>query len=614
MPHKESTNSPRFELQDHVDQFENYLSVTQTARLLAARDRDYVDHKQWSSAEAQTLEARGQAPVVINKTKAKVNTLTGIQRQQRRDPKALPRTPKHEDAADSATDAIRFVADNEDFQVKSTNVFEREVVWGYGAVIVEVEERGDQIEIAINEIHSDRYYYDPFSRQKNFGDKKFDGIVIWADEDDAIELFPGKKDEIQNAINTVTDLVDGDTFEDQPTWVDRERRRIRICQHYFKHGGKWYLTYFTGTDYLAEPVLSPYLDEHGEPSDPIEAQTAYIDRENDRYGEVRAYIWSQDEINHRRSKLLYQLSVRQTKGEKGAVDDVDVMKRELAKPDGHVEVNPNFDLEILPTQDQVQGQFLLYQESKNEIDAVGANAALSGEVPDGLSGRAIQSLQQGGIAELGGLFDGHSHWEKRVYRQIWNRIKQFWDAERWIRVTDDEDALRWVGLNQPMTKGQVLQEQAQQGNQQAQALLQASINDPRLNEIAEVRNNVAELDVDILLEQTTDFATLRHEQFDILARLAQAYGPQEVPFETMLELSEFPHKKDFKEEQQVDPEQQQAQTELQGAFVEQDLRKVTLDNDETESDIALNEANIRQKEVETLQLASAPASTVNVSV
>ena len=42
------------------------------------------------------------------------------------------------------------------------------------------------------------------------------------------------------------------------------------------------------------------------------------------------------------------------------------------------------------------------------------------------------------MIELGSLLDDLRHLDRRVYRMVWNRIRQFWTGQRWIRVTDDE--------------------------------------------------------------------------------------------------------------------------------------------------------------------------------
>lgn len=584
--------------------FETFLQATLEARTASERDRDYVDHKQWDDDEVDNLEARGQAPVVINKIKTKVNLLNGIQRQRRTDPKALPRTPQHEEDADSVTDAIRFVADNTDFELTSSAGFNDKIVWGYEAAIVPVKPENDDFEVQIEHIPPDRFYYDPYSRRLDFKDARFMGIVIWMDKEEGVETFPDKKADIEALVTTGSDSLDGETFEDKPSsatgvWVDRKTQRFRVCQEYFLKNGVWKEVYFTQNLELVDEKDSPYLDEHGDPTNPIEAQSAYIDRDNNRYGEVRSYIWPQQEINHRRSKAIYQLSVRQTLGEKGAVDDLSIAKQELARANGHVEINPGKRFELLDNNDQIAGQLDLYQDSKNDIDAIGANAALSGTQEQGLSGRAIQSLQQGGIAELGSLFDGHLYWEKRIYRQVWARIKQFWNAERWIRVTDNEDNLRWVTLNQPVTFGEILKERAEQGDQQAQQMLQQLIDDPRLNEVAMVRNNTTELDVDIVLTASVDYATIRQEQFDTMARLAQSYGPEEVPFRVMLKLSDMTNKKEVEDlltpnEEEIDPAQQQAQAELAQMLAELEFRDRQAEVDKKEKDLEALEAKIRK--------------------
>jgi hypothetical protein len=583
-------------LKSRVDEFESFLSATAEARSLSERDRDYADHKQWTQAEIDTLKARGQAPVVINKVKTKVNLLTGIQRQRRTDPKALPRTPQHEKDADSVTDAIRYVADNTDFPLTSSECFADKITWGYEAAIIEVNP--EDFDIKVEGVSADRFYFDPFSRRLDFKDARFMGIVLWMDEQDAKDTYGEKADEITTIISSGEN---DETFEDKPTWVDRSKRRIRVCQHFYRKGQEWWTCHFTEHLHLIDPKPSEYLDEDGTPDNPIEAQSAYIDRENNRYGEVRQYIWAQDEVNKRRSKFLYLLSVRQTMGDDGVVEDISQMKQELAKADGHVKLTggPNKRFEILEHNPQIQGQVELYQDAKGDIDSIGANAALSGTAEQGMSGRAIQALQQGGIAELGALFDGHSYWERRIYRQVWNRIKQFWTEERWIRVTDNEDNLRWVHLNQQVTYGQKLQEAAKQGNQQAQQMLQEFINDPRLNEVVEVRNNTSELDVDIVLTQSVDYATLRQEQFDIMAKLAASYGPEAVPFEAMLRLSDMSNKDEVLEllkpkEEEQDVEQQKAQMELVAKMAEIQFRKAAAEANQAEIGVQEKAAKVKK--------------------
>lgn len=634
------------DLKDLVSDFENFQNNTIEARAESERDVDYDNHQQWTDAEKDVLKTRNQAPVVINLTKTKVNLLVGIQRRSRTQPRALPRTPQHADGADAITEGIRYVVDNAGFKMKSSAIFRDIVVPGYGGAIIEMED--DNKTIAINKIPWDRFYYDPHSRELDFSDAKFMGIVIWMDKEDLVLMFPDKKADIDSIV-TNSDTSANETFDDKPIkWVDRKRDRVRLCQQFFKRDGVWMMAFFTKDLFLLDPKKSPFKDEFGKPDNPIEMQTAYIDRDLRRYGEVRSYIWLQDEVNHRRSRLLYYSSVNQTIGEDGAVPDITEMKQEKAKGDGHIKINAGFfdKFKFLETKGAQEVDLLLYRESKQEIAETGANASLAGK-GNSRSGRQEQIQQQGGITELASLYDGHKDLENRIYRQVWNRIKQHKGAEWWIRVTDDAGNLEWVGLNQKITVGKILQLAAENGSEQAATALEQSQGDPRLNDVVETRNNVTEIDVDVVIVDSPDIHTLRQETVEGLLKLAERYGPESVPFSVALELSDLPNKDTVKKmlEPEVPPEVQQEQEQLKQLIQSLEIadKKATVAGKEAKAfkdaqegkaqaienavaeetfpnliidkalDIELKQVESIQKQVETTKLITEPVTSVNVS-
>jgi hypothetical protein len=79
--------------------FEESEDASLEARKDAERDRDYTDSKQLTADEIATLEKRGQPPQIDNRIKTKIDYLVGLEKQQRIDPRALPRTPMHEEEA-----------------------------------------------------------------------------------------------------------------------------------------------------------------------------------------------------------------------------------------------------------------------------------------------------------------------------------------------------------------------------------------------------------------------------------------------------------------------------------------------------------------------------------
>ena len=532
---------------DFARQFAEYVDNTDENRKLCERDRDYRDHKQWTSSEAQVLLTRGQAAVVMNRIAPKVDFLTGLERRQRVDPKAFPRTPKHEQDSEAVTDALRFVADNNDFDQTASEAFETLIVEGTAAAIVEVEKnpRGE-FEILIREIPWDRFYYDVHSRRKDFADAMFMGISTWLDLAVAQAMFPGKKDDLESAMST--SVID-ETFEDRPRWVDTKRKRVRINEHYYKEKGIWHQVFFTDGVELTKPKPCPFKDEYGEPYVPIEAVSLYVDRDNQRYGAVRGMIHPQDEINHRRSKALHMLSSVRMITDPGVFKSATETLNKLKSGSAVIEKQNDGEFTILDNGDFTQGQLVMLQEAKNEIDTQGANSALQGDASG--SGRAIQSQQQGGLIELGPLFDIHRAWKRRIYRQVWYRIKQFWDEEKWIRVTDDERNVRFAALNKPVTaRERIAEEMGIPPEQVEQALMQmgATVMPGALDRVEETRAQVSELDVDIIINESPDVVSIQQEQFAEIISLAQVYGPEAVPFSAVLKLSSLRNKDEVLQE------------------------------------------------------------------
>ena len=579
-------------------QVEDFLVNTEDPRFLSEKCRDYKNNVQWTTEERSKLEKRGQACITVNRIKPKVEGLKGLLIQKKTDPKAFPRTQKHEKAAEAITDALRYVSDNNKFDKIKLEVADNVFVEGYGAVLIDHVVRRDEVEIRFTAIPWDRYYYDINSRRLDFSDKLWDGIVIWMNADIAKDTFNLTDDEIEEML-AVSEGSGFETFDDKPQWVDRKGKRVRVCQHFYFEKGQWYTCFFTKGKFLIEPELSPYVNEYGEPINPIESIAANVDRDNNRFGEVTYWLDLQDEINHRRSKYLFLLSARQTMSRKGAITDIPALKRELAKPDGHVEYEGDKgDFDMLPTNDMAQAQYNLLQEGKQELDAVGFNAQLSGERQGDLSGKAILNLQQAATNELSSLYENLLDWENRVYRQSWYRIKQFWNEEKWLRVLDDKTKLRWVGLNQRITLEDSLREMSRDESLDIQERIIAEqqliemkqTQDPRLASLIEVRNPVAELDVDILIESSYDLVNIQREQFELLGKIAQTRP--DVPFTEVLKLSELRGKdkiiKNIEESSQAAQQAQQVAQQIAQAKEQADMQ-------ETQSKTVLNQAKAKKE-------------------
>lgn len=603
-----------------VRRFEEAENMTREARELSERDRDYYDGKQLTAAERAALRKRGQPEVVINRIKPKVEFMRGFERRMRSDPKAFPRNPQDEGVANAATDALRFVADQNDFDETRSSVYENMIVEGYGAAeVTVVPSAAGDYDVTITRVPWDRIFYDPHSRLPDFSDAKYLGIVIWMDKAEALELYGDRAEAIEN---TMTGAQGIDTYGDRPgcgVWTDNRRTRVRVVQIHYQREGEWMVATYTRGGFLVDPQVSPYIDSEGRSACPLIMRSAYIDRENNRYGHVRDLIDIQDEVNKRRSKALHLINVRQSYGNKRAVPDAKKARIELSKPDGHLEINEaaifGQDFGILPTGDMAAAQFQMLQQSISEIELRGPNAAMSGKDPRSQSGRALQAQQQGGSIEIEPIIDDLRQWTRDIYEAVWLRVKQFWTAEKWVRVTDDERNIKWVGLNRPITVQDRLEQMPPEKQEEfvmqaAQAFGIAPDDPSLLEQQIGVDNDVSGLDVDIVIEEGPDLATLQSEQFEMLGNLAQA-GIR-IPPKAIVQASSIRNKDQILDEmekgQQLPPEVQQQMQELQQQTqqLQQALQQAAAQREEMERRLADKEAEhqIKMYEAETKRMVA----------
>lgn len=362
----------------------------------------------------------------------------------------------------------------------------------------------------------DRMFWDPYSSEDDFSDAAYLGLVIWMDREAAIRDFGEEAGEVFD--ETVTLGSVGGTYDDKPkaqSWVSGAgtRRRVRVVQMYYvAEDGEWDYACFTkGGILMSGP--SPWTDEDGRREHPYCWRAAYVDRDNNRYGPIRDMVDLQDEVNKRRSKALHHFTARQTFGNQKFAANAAENKRQLARADGHVtmqgEAEFGRDFGIIPTGDQAQGHFQLLAQASAAFETVGPNASMLGKKDATESGRAILAQQQGGVVQMGTLTDALRQMDMAAYRKIWNRIRQFWTGQMWIRVTDDERNLRFVGLN---------------GAPHLDPATGAVLPGPP----------VAALDVDIILDEAPSGIGLMEEQFALLVQLKQFDAKGELPLKTLI--------------------------------------------------------------------------------
>lgn len=473
----------------------------------AKNARRYYHGAQWTSEQIKILKKRKQPVTTYNRIGRKIDGVVGVLERLRQDPKAFPRTPQHQEGADLATACIRYVLDQQEWQPKSSEVARDGAIEGIGGIEVNLAQGdlGDP-EIELDIVEPDSFFYDPRSYRADFSDARYMGVSKWVDVELAKEMFPDKADEIEASLESGTEFTTNPDRENK--WFDTTRKNVRLVDCWYQHKGKWCYSIFTGATILMEGK-SYLVDEKNKTECKYIMYSASVDHDGDRYGFVRNMKSVQDSVNFKQSKLNHILASRRLIMTNAALTDVEKARAEWARPDGVIVVNPGGEVKADDQSFDFAGWDKLLQNDKTEIENFGPNPAVLGEGVEKQSGRAISLLQQAGIAELGPYITAYKGWKIRVYRAVWNAIQRHWTAERWIRVTDDDNVAQFIQINGLQT-------------------------DPMAG-IPAIVNGIGSLDVDIIIDEGPDTINMMADTYDAL--LALATSGAQVPPAVLIELS-----------------------------------------------------------------------------
>lgn len=558
-------------------QFENYASVKVNEIAEAREAWCYQNAAQWTKAQIEILRKRGQPAITFPRIPQKINSIVGVLRQLRTDPKAFPRTSKGEKGAELATEVVRYILDASKFEdMESEVIADACILYGVSEMVLVKGDNGDP-DIELNYADAKTYFYDPRSTRANFVDRRFDGVAKWVDKDELEEFAPGST----KTLGSTGGDNDGTYFtgfdvDKEVMWID-ERGRFRLVDHWYIKDGGWKWCLHVGNQVLTKEDGSPYagdspfFDAKGRSISKFFPLSNKIDQDGDHYGFVRELKGPQDAINQHRSKAIHIMNARQIFAEKGVFADIEAARREAARPDGIVEVGPG-KFEKFKV-DQPNQEFLMqtqyYQDAKAEMDNFGPNPTLTGNDPQEHSGRALAILKQAGLAALGPFLKNYRGWKLAQYQAVWCAAQRYWTAERWIRVTEDQELAGFLQINgmdiDPMTGQPVMV------------------------------NAIGNIDVDIVMSEGPDTETIRGDINDTMEALAHNGVP--VPPPVFVEMSDLPKQQKDKLIKMLEPQPDPATEMAKGgelAKLKAEIEKIKADTGKAEADEYLSAAKAEQ--------------------
>jgi hypothetical protein len=594
-----------------VEKLEQWLDEIRNQprwRLTADKECDYYDGNQIDAETMEIMEERGQAPIIDNLIQPTINAVLGMQAKARVDTRVAPEAGEtNTDVAEALSLKMKQVGDSARSDRAKSDAYAEMIKAGVSWV--EVARNSDPFKpfVRYKHIHRREIYWDWRAKEPDLSDARYLVRRKWMDEDMLLTVFPEHRAFIKSAlsgranwdleltgINLMTRGIDTDvstgftTSIEQYEWMNTTRKRLCVYEvwyrvhvrgqviklpngrviEYNEDDPQHQKAFFAGlikpmqaafdrirVAFWIGPKLvsdqpSPYRHRHF-PYVPFFA--AREDRTGIPYGLIRSMISPQDEVNARKSKMMWLLAARRVKATEEAVRDHNEAMEEVARPDAYIVVSskPGEFFEVEENGPMAAQQFKVMQEAKESIQTnVGVHNATLGRESGATSGLAINSLvEQDSItlAEVNDNFNMSSRLADELLLSLIIEDLSDTDDERVI-VEDDGGKKREIVLNQKTV-------------------------DPETGRRV-ILNDVTKVNVSVVLADTPNTPTFRNQQLNQLSEMVKTLpgNIQAMLMPFLVEATDLPKRKEMSAlirkglglgDDGEDPEKAQMQAEIE---------------------------------------------------
>lgn len=483
--------------------YQNELEIQAASRRMMALHEDMYDGDQWPAGDKAFVEARGQMALTYNVVAPAVSWMLGTERRNRTQYKVLARLKAGTTEAERKSQLMKYLDDVDHSEMVWSAAFAESVKAGISWVecgqqdITDGESVYERHETWRNIIHDSR------AVKPDLSDARYLFRTKWVDLDTANGMFPKHGvmlmqsatnhfeqtiaetddlgDEAMDAIETASEANFAESMSDG-RYV---RQRVRLIESWFRllvpakimRGGQFsgeiydefseahWLELAEGKAVIGEKKVmrvhvaifcshgmlsvSPSPYRHNKfPFTPLIGNRKSSD--GTFYGMIKGMFDIQLSVNKRAAKALHILNTNKVIMDEGAVDDVDALAEEVARPDSILIVKPGKRLELAVDRDLADSHMGLFSRDVDMIQSLsGVTDESMGRTTNATSGKAIIARQSQGAMATAHYFDNLRfaraiHGEKKL-----TLVEQFMSEEKSFRITNSRGTPDYVTVNSP---------------------------------------------------------------------------------------------------------------------------------------------------------------------
>lgn len=576
----------------------------------ADRDTAYYDGDQIDAETQDIMQERGQAPIVDNMIQPTINAVLGMQAKSRTDTRVAPETNEtNTEVAEALSVKMKHYSVLADAQRAKSEAYAEQIKAGLGWI--EVARNNDPFGPPVRYQHTHRreIFWDWHDGDSELEKARYLVRKRWSDKDVLAAMFPEKADFIERA---TADRLDWDSYSDplssqaysgadslfgsgnfwsvnQLEWLASERQRLCAYEVWYRvyvrgklirlpnnrviefdeQDSQHQAAFFAGMLQPFEAVYSKmrvamYIGPErvfDMPSPYRHRRFPYVplfgfrkDRTREPYGLIRAMISPQDEINARKSKMIWLLNAKRVIATPDAVDDHDEARDEISRPDAYVirSKKPGELFDVQDNQPMAAQQFEVMKEAKESIQtSVGVHNATLGRDSGATSGLAINSLVEQDSITLAEIND---------------------NANAGFRLADELLLSLIIDDLSDSENENVIVEDESDGSRR-EVILNQKVIDPNTG-MPTILNDVTKINVSVVLADTPSTPTFRNQQLNQISDMVKVLPPQLqaplIPF--LIDATDLPKRKEMSAilkktlglgDGQADPEKEQLRQQVQ---------------------------------------------------
>ncbi len=567
----------------------------------ADRACDYYDGNQLSPEVVESLQDRKQPPLFTNIIQPTIDTVLGMEAKSRTDWRVRPEDDEvcNDDMAEALSVKLKHAEIESRADRAVSDAYAAQLKAGLGWVEVARESDPFKCPYRVRYIHRREIFWDWRAEQPDISDARYLIRRRWLELEHAIALMPqyatllkmttggwaGFDPLLEQDSKLVQSWeVERDTRIAAVDWRDIQRMRVCLYEIWYR---KWVrgfvmtlpngttmeadfnnprhnelivagvakvkqatfqkirLAWYAGPHFLYD-VPSPYKHNNF-PYIPFFGYRE--DLTNVPYGLVRSMISPQDEVNARKSKMLWLLNSRRTIVDDDAVKDHALTMQEVARPDAYIKLNParkpGSTFKVEPGGELAMQQFQIMQEAKQEIaQASGIHKSMQGQQSGATSGIAINGLIEQGMNTLAEINDNFRFARRLVGELLFEMVRQELSNGPAKATIGEGGQKKVIPLNQPTV-------------------------DPETGQPF-VLNNVSAVKAKVVLDDIPSTPTYKMQQLQMLTEITKSLPPQLQGFvvDFLIEATDMPKRHAIADRLRAavgiqDPEQQKQAAAVQ---------------------------------------------------